>query len=139
MYNQVVKSCFYQEEFRKDHICFISLYTGDNNPAHITSQLDYYIGLSFAVSQDVVARFPLVQNVVAWFLLGTRKQESPPIASSFHRPLVVFKVKFKSYVLFFKFPNQLTTYLSKQLHPHAPTRSLRSTNQIVLTLSNTAG
>ncbi|XP_055499399.1 uncharacterized protein LOC129701965 [Leucoraja erinacea] len=102
--------------------------------AFISSRLDYCNALYSGVSRASLARLQLVQNAAARLLTGTRKREHiTPILASLHWLPVHFRVHFKILLFVFKSLNGLAPpYLSELLHLYAPTRCLRSADQLLL-------
>jgi len=83
----------------------------------VTSRLDYCNALYFGASTSSIARLQLVQNAAARILTGTRR----------------FDLLFA-----FKSLNGLASlYFTELLHPYMPSRSLRSANQLLLSVPPT--
>ena len=102
--------------------------------AFITSRLDYCNALYLGASQASISRLQLVQNAAARLLTGTRRQEHiTPVLASLHWLPVRFRVDFKILLFAFKCLNGLApTYLSDLLEPYVPSRTLRSSDQLLL-------
>ena len=105
--------------------------------AFVTTWLDYCNALYVGVSGSSIARLQMVQNAAACLLTGTHKYEHiSPILASLHWLPVQFRVHFKILLFAFKFMNGLASpYLSELLHPYLPTRSLRSDDQLLLSMT----
>ncbi len=104
--------------------------------AFVTSRLDYCNALYVGVSGSSVARLQMVQNAAAHLLTGTRKHEhiSPILASLPWLP-IHFRINFKILLFTFKSLNGLAPpYLSELLQPYTPHRSLRSADQLLLSV-----
>ena len=104
--------------------------------AFVTTRLDYCNALYMGVSASSIARLQLVQNAAARLLTGTSKYEHiSPILASLHWLSVHFRSHFKIILFAFKALNGLAPpYLSELLHPYTPSRSLRSADQLLLTV-----
>ena len=104
--------------------------------AFVTTRLDYCNGLYMGVSGSSIARLQLVQNAAARLLTGTKKYEHiSPLLASLHWLPVHFRIHFKILLFAFKALNGLAPpYLSELLHPYTPSRSLRSADQLLLTV-----
>ncbi len=102
--------------------------------AFILSRLDYCNSHYFGISQTAISRLQLVQNAVARLLCGVKKREHiTPILRSLHWLPVCFRVDFKIVLLVYKSRNGLApTYLCELLTEYQPIRSLRSSNQDLL-------
>lgn len=108
--------------------------------AFVTTRLDYCNALYFGVSHSSIARLQLVQNAAARLLTGTRKFEHiTPILSSLHWLPVHFRIHFKLLLFVFKCLNGAAPlYLSELLCPYNPARSLRSADQLLLSVPRTS-
>ena len=107
--------------------------------AFISTRLDYCNALYVGVGASSIARLQIVQNAAARLLTGTRKYEHiTPILASLHWLPIHFRVHFKIILFVFKSLNGLAPpYLTELLHPYAPTRSLRSADQLLLRVPKT--
>lgn len=107
--------------------------------AFVTTRLDYCNALYCGISQSSLARLQLVQNAAARLLTGSRKFDHvSPILSSLHWLPVRYRIDFKILLFVFKCLNGLAPrYLSDLLVRYAPTRSLRSTDQLLLVVPKT--
>ncbi|XP_061735347.1 discoidin, CUB and LCCL domain-containing protein 2 isoform X1 [Nerophis ophidion] len=107
--------------------------------AFISNGLDYCNALYVGISQASLARLQLVQNSAARLLTQTRRREHiTPILASLHWLPVRYPINFKLLLFAFKCLNNLApTYLSDLLQPYCPTRSLRSADQLLLTVPDT--
>lgn len=100
----------------------------------ITSRLDYCNALYAGLGS--LSRLQLVQNAAAWFLTRTRKREHiTPVLKALHWLPVRFRIHFKILLFVFKSLKQLApSYIADFLHHHTPLRSLRSSDQLLLTI-----
>ncbi|XP_042341014.1 uncharacterized protein LOC121942011 [Plectropomus leopardus] len=107
--------------------------------AFVTTRLDYCNALYVGVSGSSVARLQMVQNAAARLLTGTRKHEHiSPILASLHWLPIHFRISFKILLFTFKSLNGLAPpYLSELLQPYTPLRSLRSADQLLLSVPKT--
>ena len=107
--------------------------------AFVTTRLDYCNALYMGVSGSSIARLQLVQNAAARLLTNTKKYEHiTPILASLHWLPIHFRIHFKILLFAFKALNGLAPlYLSELLHPYTPSRSLRSADQLLLTVPKT--
>ena len=107
--------------------------------AFINSRLDYCNSLYVGLDQSLLHRLQLVQNAAARLLTGKRKKNHiSPVLASLHWLPVSFRIDFKILLFVFKALNGLAPqYLSELLHCHAPTRALRSANQLLLVVPKT--
>lgn len=135
--NGVVKSAFYH--FRR--LSKVKPFLSKPNletliHAFITSCLDYCNSLLIGVRSGTLSRLQLVQNAAARFLTGSRKfNHITPVLASLHWLPIEFRVRFKVLLLVFKSLNGLApVYLSDLLKPHVPPCSLRSAEQLLLSV-----
>lgn len=107
--------------------------------AFVTTRLDYCNALYSGINQTVLSRLQLVQNAAARLLTGTRKYDHiSPVLSSLHWLPVHFRVDFKILLFTYKCLNGLApSYLSDLIHPYAPSRALRSADQLQLVVPKT--
>ena len=100
--------------------------------AFITSRLDYCNSLYFGLPKSSLDRLQLVQNAAARLLTGTRKREHiTPVLASLHWLPVKFRIDFKILLYVFK---ALPQYICDLLTPYPTPRSLRSSNQFLLSV-----
>ena len=131
----VVKTSFFQLRRLAEVKPFLSLKNFEIViHAFITSRLDYCNSLYLGANQSTLSRLQLVQNAAARLLTCTRKHEHiTPVLASLHWLPVHFRVDFKVLLFVFKALNGLAPpYLAELLHLHAPSRSLRSADQLLL-------
>ncbi len=104
--------------------------------AFIFSRLDYCNTIYIGVNQTALARLQVVQNAAARLLTGTRKHEHiTPILFSLKWLPVRFRIEYKLLVFVFKSLNGLApTYLDALVKRHTSARSLRSSDQQLLTI-----
>ncbi len=102
--------------------------------AFILSRLDYCNSLYFRIRQTAISRLQLVQNAAARLLSGVKKREHiTPILRSLHWLPVCFRVDLNILLLVYKSRNGLApTYLCELLTEYQTIRSLRSSNQDLL-------
>ena len=88
------------------------------------------------VSGSSIAHLQMVQNAAACLLTCTCKYEHiSPILASLHWLPIQFQIHFKILLFAFKSLNGLAPpYLSELLHPYIPARSLRSDDQLLLSV-----
>lgn len=133
----VVKSSFYQLR----QIAKIKSLLSPSNleiviHSFITSRLDYCNSLYSGLPQNALSRLQLVQNAAARLLLGLRKRDHiTPALRNLHWLPVKFRVDFKILMFVYKALSGLAPkYISDLLHPYSPTRALRSSDQLLLTV-----
>lgn len=107
--------------------------------AFVTSRLDNYNALYVGVSWSSIAHLQLVQNAAARLLTGTHKQEHIyPILASLHWLPVYFRIHFKIPLFAFKSLDGLAPpYPYELVQAYTPTRSLRSADQLLLSVPKT--
>ena len=105
----------------------------------MTSRLDYCNAVYVGVNQASISRLQLVQNAAARLLTGTRKQEHiSPVLASLHWLPVRYRIDFKVLLFAFKCLNNLApTYLSDLLEPYVPSKTLWSSDQLLLAVPKT--
>lgn len=88
------------------------------------------------VSQSSLARLQLVQNAAARLLTRVKKhQHITPVLASLQWLPVRFRIKFKILLLTYKVVNgQAPDYLSDLVQLYTPSRALRSSDHLLLTL-----
>lgn len=133
--NSVVKVSFFQLRLLSKVKPFLS-FKDFERVIHvfISSRLDYCNAIYAGVSQASLSRLQLVQNAAARLLKGVRKRDHiSPILASLHWLPVRFRIDFKILVFAYKSLNGLApTYLSDLIQQHVPSRSLRSTDCMLL-------
>uniref|UniRef100_A0A669CTZ7 Reverse transcriptase domain-containing protein n=1 Tax=Oreochromis niloticus TaxID=8128 RepID=A0A669CTZ7_ORENI len=135
--NGVVKSSFYHLRRLSKVKPFLSRRDLETViHAFITSRLDHCNSLLIGVGLGTLTRLQLVQNAAARFLSGKRKFEHiTPVLASLHWLPIEFRIHFKVLLLVFKSLNGLApAYMSDLLKPYVPTRSLRSAEQLLLSV-----
>ncbi len=107
-----------------------------NIHAFIFSQLDYCNTIYIGVNQTALARLQAVQNAAARLLTGTRKHEHITLILFSLKWLPVrFRIEYKLLVFVFKSLNGLApTYIDALVKCHTSARSLRSSDQQLLTI-----
>ena len=132
---QLVKNCFYH---LRNIAKLRSMVTKPEMEmiihAFISSRIDYCNTLFTCFSKKSVNRLQTVQNAAARLLTGTRKRDHiTPILYSLHWLPVNFRIHFKILVLTFRaLHDQAPSYISELLRPYSPSRSLRSSDQLLL-------
>jgi hypothetical protein len=104
--------------------------------AFVSSRLDSGNALLNGLPDYQIGRVQRVQNTAARILTRTRKFEHiSPILRSLHWLPVVRRIYFKVLCLTYKcLHNQAPKYMSDLLTPYHPTRELRSSDQLLLTV-----
>jgi hypothetical protein len=104
--------------------------------AFVSSRLDSGNALLNGLPDYQISRVQRVQNTAARILTRTRKFEHiSPILRSLHWLPVVRRIYFKVLCLTYKcLHNQAPKYMSDLLTPYHPTRELRSSDQLLLTV-----
>ena len=104
--------------------------------AFISSWLDYCNGLYVGVGVSQTNRLQLVQKAAARLLTGSRKiNPITPILAFLHWLPMHFSIDFKILLFVFKaLHGQTPPYLSELLVIYTPPRSLRSADQMLLTV-----
>ena len=104
----------------------------------IMSRLHYCNSLYFGVDQCLLRRLQLVQNAAARLLTGKRRYDHiTPVLASLHWLPVVFRIKFKILLFTFKSLHGLAPkYMSELVCIHAPSREIRSAQQMLLETKN---
>ncbi len=135
--NNVVKSCFFNLRLLAKVKPFLSATDLEKLiHAFIFSRLDYCNTIYIGVNQTALARLQAVQNAAARLLTGTPKHEHiTPILFSLKWLPVRFRIEYKLLVFVFKSLNGLApTYLDALVKHHTSARSLRSSDQQLLTI-----
>uniref|UniRef100_A0A8C6M8E0 Reverse transcriptase domain-containing protein n=1 Tax=Nothobranchius furzeri TaxID=105023 RepID=A0A8C6M8E0_NOTFU len=135
--NGTVRSCF----FHLRRIAKIEPFLSHSHletviHAFVTCRLDYCNSLYAGLRQAPIARLQAVQNSAARLLTSTRRSEHITLV---RRALYwlpdFYHIRFKVILFVFKALNSgAPKYLSEIIHQHVPVRSLRSANQILLTV-----
>ena len=104
--------------------------------AYVTSRIDQNNSLLLGLPKNSTRCIQYVQNASARLITGLKKHEHiTPTLISLHWLPVEYRVLFKVLLLTFKCLNgQGPTYLQDLLVPYKPTRSLRSSNDNLLSL-----
>ncbi len=91
-----------------------------------------YVGLP----QCTLSRLQMVQNAAARLLTGTRKREHiSPVLASLHWLPIKFRVDFKILLFVYKaLQKSAPDYICDLIQPYTTTRSLRSCNQLLLSV-----
>lgn len=107
--------------------------------AFITSKLVYCNALYVGVPQSLLGRLQLVQNAAARLLTNTpRRDHITPVLSLLHWLPVRFRIDFKLLLFVFKALNGLAPlYITEMLSFPTRSRSLRSDNQLLLSVPRT--
>lgn len=105
----------------------------------VFSRIDYCNALLAGVSKATLSKLQLVQNSAARVLTGTSAREHiTPILEKLHWLPVSFRINFKILMLTYKALNNLAPqYLCELLTPYNPTRALRSSEAVLLTVQTT--
>jgi hypothetical protein len=104
--------------------------------AFITTKLDYCNSLFCGISKSQLSRLQRVQNTVARILTGFKKSDHiTPILFSLHWLPVEERVKFKVLIMVHKVVfGSAPQYLKELLHIQSSGRTLRSSNQYLLSV-----
>ena len=107
--------------------------------AFISSQLDNGNSLLFGLPDYQINRLQRIHNTAARILTLTDKYTHiTPILESLHWLPVKYRIVFKILTLTYRCLNGLApSYLSQLLTPYTPSRSLRSSNQLLLKVPKT--
>ena len=104
--------------------------------AFITSRLDYCNSLYAGTCQRQLSRLQLVQNAAARLLTGTKKRDHiTPVLRCLHWLPVHYRIEYKISLMVFKaMHNMSPNYIVDLLGSYKSGRTLRSTNQLLLTV-----
>lgn len=107
--------------------------------AFISSRLDYCNALFTCLNQTTLNRLQIVQNAVARLLISSNKRSHiTPILSFLHWLPIKFRINFKILVLTFRaLHGQMPQYIVDLLLPYSPNLTLRSSDEILLTIPRT--
>ena len=100
----------------------------------VTSRLDMCNSLLFGLPQDQIARLQRIQNTAARLVTLTRKTTHiTPVLRELHWLPVGYRITYKILLFVFKSLNSLAPgYISSLLQPYKPSRTLRSSNKVLL-------
>jgi hypothetical protein len=107
--------------------------------AFISSRLDYNNSLLYGIPKSKIQRLQRIQNSAARIITKCKKSDhiSPHLQRLHWLPLQQ-RIKFKILTLTFRCLHGMApSYLSSLLHPHKPTRSLRSASAMSLSVPKT--
>ena len=106
--------------------------------AFITTKLDYCNSLLGGAPSTIINKLQRIQNIVARIITGHGRCEHITLVLKSLRWLPVKqRIKFKTLALVYKAVNNLApVYLQELLHPHAPCRWLRSSENNLFTRSS---
>uniref|UniRef100_A0A3B5PWL6 Reverse transcriptase domain-containing protein n=3 Tax=Xiphophorus maculatus TaxID=8083 RepID=A0A3B5PWL6_XIPMA len=138
--SSVVKSSFYHLRL----LAKVKSYFGFKDferliHAFITTRLDYCNSLYRGMEKSQIQRLQMIHNAAARLLTGTRKHDHiRPTLASLHWLPVFYRIDFKILLLTFKVLNGLAPpYLRDLLNFQSVSRTLRSNNQLLLTVPRT--
>ena len=103
--------------------------------ALVTSRLDYANAILYGIPEFLIHKLQLVQNNAAKLILRKKKYDSvTPLLKRLHWLPIKYRIMYKINLLTFKcMQNIAPSYLSELCVPYEPARSLRSSNQCLLT------
>lgn len=103
--------------------------------ANVTSLLDYCNGLLVGLPKKLLDMLQRVQNCAARVIkVASKSTHITPILKALHWLPIKYRIDYKIILLVFKTLNGLAPpYLADLLHPYQPSRSLRSSNENLLT------
>ena len=108
--------------------------------AMVKSRLDYCNSVFTGLPADHIARLQRVQNNAARLVLQKKKRRRDhitPLLKELHWLPVKFRCRYKIATLAYRhFEESLPTHLSSSLCTYEPSRSLRSSNEKLLKISN---
>ncbi len=104
--------------------------------ALISSRLDYCNSLYIGLPQSTLSRLQMVQNAAARFLTGTKKRDHiTPVLASLHWLPIKLRVDFKVLLFAYKaLHNSAPDYICDLIKPYTASRSLRSSDQLLLSV-----
>ncbi|KAK7106068.1 hypothetical protein V1264_017368 [Littorina saxatilis] len=107
--------------------------------ARVTPRIDYCNSLLAGISTDQLSRIQRVQNSAAKVILRKKRRDHvTPLLNHLHWLPVQQRIQYKLGTLAFNFfRGTLPPYLSSKLTKYSPTRSLRSSSQLLLTVPRT--
>jgi len=100
--------------------------------ALVISRLDYANALLLGLPNSTLHGLQVAQNTAARLITRTNRREHiTPVLKSLHWLPVAQRIKYKCLALCFKSLHSVTApdYLRQMLHPHTPSRALRSGSQ----------
>lgn len=103
----------------------------------VSSKLDYCNSLYYGLPQTTLRRLQLVQNTLARAIVPFTKRSDhiSPILHRLHWLPITQRIHFKICLLTYKtLQTKQPSYLQDLLTPHAPSRPLRSSNQLLLSI-----
>ncbi len=104
--------------------------------ALVSSRLDYCNYLYIGLPQSTLSRLQMVQNAAARFLTGTKKRDHiTPVLASLHWLPIKLRVDFKVLLFAYKaLHNSAPDYVCDLIKPYTASRSLRSSDQLLLSV-----
>lgn len=103
--------------------------------ALISSRLDYCNSLYVGLPQSTLSQLQMVKNSAARSLTGTRKRDHfSPVLASLHWLPIKFRVDFKILLFAYSIAQLAPDYISKLIKPYRAVRSLRSCDQLLLSV-----
>ncbi|XP_063069010.1 uncharacterized protein LOC134460561 [Engraulis encrasicolus] len=107
--------------------------------AFVTSRLDYCNALLTGLPTKLINRLQYIQNSAARLLTHTRPwHHITPILYQLHWLPIHSRIHFKILLLVYKAQHNLApSYITSLLTPYNPTRTLRSTDSLLLTVPST--
>lgn len=139
--SQLRKACFL--ELRKiSHLRSLISAKAAKQLVHslVLSKVDYCNALLYNISDENVKKLQQIQNHAARLILKRSKLESvTPLLKELHWLPVKQRIEYKLYTIIYQCLNDADypVYLSELVVPHAPTRHLRSANNLTLSQPRT--
>ncbi len=132
--NKLISSSFFHIRSIAKITTFLPFFWRSRDHAFITSRLDCCNSL--LIWESSVARLQLIQKATARLLIGTKKRDHiSPVLASFHWLTMTYRTNFKIVLFVFKAVHGLAPdYISDLLRPCSTSRSLRSSDQLLLTI-----